>query len=203
MHTLPPLPYDYDALEPHIDERTMRIHHTKHHQGYVDNLNRALMDHPELHAMPIQELLWSLDDVPDEIRDAVRNNGGGQANHSMFWEIMAPNSGGDPSGALGDVIAQQFGSIDTFRDQFNAVALSHFGSGWAWLTMDSSGRLEVETTANQDSPLTDHRTAILGVDLWEHAYYLKYENRRADYLAAWWNTVCWHAVAERYASSRG
>jgi Fe-Mn family superoxide dismutase len=181
----------------------MRIHHNKHHQAYVDSLNRALEPHPKLHAMPVQELLWSLEDVPAEIREAVRNSGGGHVNHSMFWEIMGPGCGGKPNGALAEAINQRFGDVDTLRAEMTDAALSHFGSGWAWLTMDTNGHMEVLTTANQDSPLSQHCTVMLGIDLWEHAYYLKYENRRADYLAAWWNSVNWYAVAERYARSRG
>jgi Fe-Mn family superoxide dismutase len=203
MNTLPPLPYDYDALEPHIDERTMRIHHTKHHQGYVDNLNRALEPYPDLQAMPVQELLWNLNHVPEEIRTAVRNNGGGHVNHSMFWEIMAPGAGGEPTGALHEAICETYVDFDTLRGKLNSAAMTRFGSGWAWLTIDAEGRLRVESTANQDSPLLQHRTALLGVDVWEHAYYLKYQNRRADYLTAWWNVVNWPSVAERYAYARG
>jgi Fe-Mn family superoxide dismutase len=199
---LPPLPYDYDALEPHIDEQTMRLHHDKHHQAYVNNLNAALDKHPELGDRSLEALLSNLSAVPEDIRTAVRNNGGGHANHTMFWEIMSPNGGGEPSGALADAIGSAFGGFDAFKEQVNQAGLGRFGSGWAWLSMDG-GRLRIESTANQDNPMMEGRTPILGVDVWEHAYYLKYQNRRGDYLGAWWNTVDWAAVAERYARARG
>jgi Fe-Mn family superoxide dismutase len=196
-HELPPLPYDYNALEPHIDEQTMRIHHDKHHGTYVTNLNAALEKYPDLQRKSIEDLLSGINSVPDDIRTAVRNNGGGHANHTMFWEIMGPGGGGAPSGALADAIASSFGDFETFKKQLADAGLKRFGSGWAWL-IDAGGKLAIESTANQDSPLMEGKTPILGVDVWEHAYYLKYQNRRADYLSAWWNTVNWSAVAKRF-----
>ena len=196
-YEVPDLPYDYNALEPHIDEQTMRIHHDKHHAAYVTNLNAALDKHPELHQKSIEDLLKSINSVPEEIRPAVRNNGGGHANHTMFWEIMGPGAGGAPSGALGDAINSTFGDFETFKKQVNDAGVKRFGSGWAWL-IDAGGKLVIESTANQDSPLMEGKKPILGVDVWEHAYYLKYQNRRPDYLAAWWNVVNWDAVAKRF-----
>jgi Fe-Mn family superoxide dismutase len=202
-HELPPLPYAYDALEPHIDEQTMRIHHDKHHQTYITNLNAALEGHSDLEGKSAEELVSDLDSVPEDIRTAVRNNGGGHANHTFFWEIMGPDGGGAPSGALAEAIDSTFGSLDDFKGQVAAAAAARFGSGWAWLTVDSSGALQVESTANQDSPLSDGRTPILGVDVWEHAYYLKYQNLRPKYVEAWWNAVNWSAVACRYEAAGG
>ena len=202
-YELPPLPYPYDALEPHIDAQTMQIHHDKHHATYVTNLNNALKDSPDLAALPIEELLKNLDRVPEASRTAVRNNGGGHANHTMFWEIMGPNGGGQPSGPLAEAINSAFGSFDNFKAEINKAGAGRFGSGWAWLVADGSGNLSITSTPNQDSPLMDGKTPILGVDVWEHAYYLKYQNRRPDYLAAWWNTVNWDKVAERYQKVRG
>ncbi|MBI3967842.1 MAG: superoxide dismutase [Chloroflexi bacterium] len=196
-HELPPLSYDYNALEPHIDEQTMRIHHGKHHQTYVTNLNNALANSPDLANKSVEELMRNLDQVPENIRGAVRNNGGGHANHTMFWEIMGPG-GGQPSGALAQAINKKFGSVDALKEEINKAGASRFGSGWAWLSVDANGELMVESTPNQDTPLMEGRTPILGVDVWEHAYYLKYQNRRPDYLSAWWNTVNWSAVAKRY-----
>ena len=196
-HEVPPLPYDYTALEPHIDEQTMRIHHDKHHAAYVTNLNAALDKHPELHQKSIEDLLKSINSVPEDIKAAVRNNGGGHANHTMFWEIMGPGGGGAPSGALGDAINSSFGDFETFKKQVNDAGVKRFGSGWAWL-IDAGGKLVIESTANQDSPIMEGKKPILGVDGWEHAYYLKYQNRRPDYLAAWWNVVNWDAVAKRF-----
>ena len=196
-HEVPPLPYDYNALEPHIDEQTMRIHHDKHHAAYVTNLNAALEKHPELQQKSIGDLLKSINSVPEDIRTAVRNNGGGHANHTMFWEIMGPGNGGAPAGALGDAINSTFGDFETFKKQVNDAGVKRFGSGWAWL-IDAGGKLVIESTANQDSPLMEGKKPILGVDVWEHAYYLKYQNRRPDYLAAWWNVVNWDAVAKRF-----
>ena len=196
-HEVPPLPYDYNALEPHIDEQTMRIHHDKHHAAYVTNLNAALEKHPDLQQKSIDDLLKSINSVPEEIRTAVRNNGGGHANHTMFWEIMGPGKGGAPGGALGEAITSTFGDFETFKKQVNDAGAKRFGSGWAWL-VDAGGKLVVESTANQDSPLMEGKKPILGVDVWEHAYYLKYQNRRPDYLAAWWNVVNWDAVAKRF-----
>jgi superoxide dismutase, Fe-Mn family len=195
-HQLPPLPYDFAALEPHIDAQTMQIHHDKHHAAYVNNLNAALEKHPDLQSKTIEDLLRDINKVPEDIRTAVRNNGGGHMNHTMFWQIMGPSSGGSPSGALGDAIKSVFGSFDGFKDQFAKAGVGRFGSGWAWL-IDSGGKLSIESTANQDQPIMDGKKAILGLDVWEHAYYLKYQNRRPDYIAAWWNTVNWSAVAAR------
>ncbi len=195
-HQLPPLPYDFAALEPHIDAQTMQIHHDKHHAAYVNNLNAALEKHPDLQSKSVEELLRDISTVPEDIRTAVRNNGGGHMNHTMFWQIMGPKAGGSPSGALGDAIKASFGSFDGFKDQFTKAATGRFGSGWAWL-IDGGGKLSVESTANQDQPIMEGKKAILGCDVWEHAYYLKYQNRRPDYVAAWWNTVNWSAVASR------
>ena len=192
-HALPALPYAPDALEPHIDAQTMQIHHGKHHQTYVTNLNGALDKHPELHAKSLDDLIRSVNSVPEDIRTAVRNNGGGHWNHSLFWTLMAPKAGGAPSGAVADAINSSFGSFDKFKEQFQAAGLGRFGSGWAWL-VESGGKLEITSTPNQDNPLMDGKKAILGVDVWEHAYYLKYQNRRADYLGAWWNVVNWVEV---------
>jgi Fe-Mn family superoxide dismutase len=196
--TLPPLPYDYSALEPHIDTQTMQIHHDKHHAAYVNNLNAALESYSDLQNATIEELLSNINDVPEAIRMAVRNNGGGHANHTMFWEIMGPNSGGAPSGALAQAINQAFGDFNSFKQKVNDAGTKRFGSGWAWLVTDQSGKLQVISSANQDSPFMDGQTPILGVDVWEHAYYLKYQNRRPDYLNAWWNTVNWDAIAKRF-----
>ncbi|MFN2447608.1 MAG: superoxide dismutase [Vicinamibacterales bacterium] len=192
-HSLPPLPYEVAALEPHIDAKTMEIHHGKHHQTYVTNLNTALDKHPELHQKSVDELLKGISSVPDDIRVAVRNNGGGHWNHTQFWKWMAPNAGGAPTGAIADRINTSFGSFDKFKEQFQAAGVGRFGSGWAWL-LDAGGALEIMSTPNQDNPLMEGKKAVLGVDVWEHAYYLKYQNRRPDYLAAWWNTVNWAEV---------
>jgi len=196
-HTLPPLPYDFGALEPTIDTQTMQIHHGKHHQAYVNNLNAALDKHPELHKRTLEDLLRQIAAVPEDIRTAVRNNAGGHHNHSLFWTIMAPKAGGEPSGALGDAIKKTFGDFAKFKETFGGAGATRFGSGWAWLAV-SGGKLEIFSTANQDSPLMDGKTPILGLDVWEHAYYLKYQNRRPDYIAAWWNVVNWPEVAKRY-----
>jgi superoxide dismutase, Fe-Mn family len=192
-HTLPALPYDFAALEPHIDTQTMQIHHGKHHQAYVTNLNNALDKHPELHNKTLDDLIRGVSSVPEDIRPAVRNNGGGHWNHSLFWKLMAPNAGGQPTGDVANGINAAFGSFDKFKEQFNAAGIGRFGSGWAWL-IDNGGKLEITSTPNQDNPLMDGKKAILGVDVWEHAYYLKYQNRRADYLGAWWNVVNWSEV---------
>lgn len=200
MHELPSLPYSFDALEPHIDARTMEIHHGKHHAGYVNNLNKALEGHEELAAKSVEDLLRGFDQVPEAIRTAVRNHGGGHANHSLFWTIMGPDGGGEPAGDLGDAINAAFGGFSQFQDRFAGTAAGRFGSGWGWLVVDG-GKLDVLSTANQDSPLVDGKTPILGVDVWEHAYYLKYQNRRPDYLQAWWNVVDWQAVGERFRSA--
>lgn len=198
-HVLPPLPYAFDALEPHIDAKTMEIHHGKHHAAYVTNLNAALEKFPNLQSKSIEALLREINSVPEEIRAAVRNNGGGHMNHSMFWQIMAPQAGGEPTGALADALNQSFGSFAAFKEQFAKAGMGRFGSGWAWL-IHAGGKLSIESTANQDQPIMDGKVAILGVDVWEHAYYLKYQNRRADYLAAWWNVVNWAEVAKRFAA---
>ena len=201
--TLPPLPYDFAALEPTIDAKTMEIHHDKHHGAYVNNLNAALEKAPELQSKSLDDLLRHLDAVPESIRTAVRNNGGGHWNHSMFWEIMSPNGGGEPSGKLGDAIRSAFGSFDAFKTQLNDAGAKRFGSGWAWVINDG-GKLSITSTPNQDNPLMEGKRAIMGVDVWEHAYYLKYQNRRPDYLAAWWNVVNWDEIAKRFeATSAG
>ena len=201
-HTLPDLPYAHDALEPHIDKRTMEIHHGKHHNGYVTKLNNALKGHHDaLGTKPVTELLQNIDDVPEEIRTAVRNNGGGHANHSLFWETMSPNGGGDPSGDLASAIDDTFGSFDDFKDAFTAAATGRFGSGWAWLVVDGDGNLHVTNTPNQDSPLMEGHTPILGLDVWEHAYYLNYQNRRGDYVDAFFNVVNWDKVGQLYDSA--
>jgi superoxide dismutase, Fe-Mn family len=193
--TLPPLPYPSDALEPHIDKTTMEIHHQKHHGTYVANLNKALESAPDLQNKTIEELLANnLALIPDAIKTAVRNNGGGHANHSLFWNLMSPKGGGIPKGDIEGVISSNFGSFDSFKEKFNAAALGRFGSGWAWLVRDSAGKFEIISTANQDSPLMEGKQPILGLDVWEHAYYLKYQNRRADYITAWWNVVNWEEV---------
>jgi Fe-Mn family superoxide dismutase len=197
--TLPKLPYAYDALEPHIDAETMKIHHDRHHQAYVDNLNKALAGHPDLMKKTIVEILRDVKSVPKDIQTAVINNGGGHANHTMFWEIMGPKAGGEPSGDVGKAIDKTFGSFDKFKEKLTAAALGRFGSGWAWLVADGKGKLDVISSANQDSPYMDGNTPVLGIDVWEHAYYLKYQNKRADYVKAWWNVVNWKTVAERYA----
>jgi len=202
--TLPPLPYDYAALEPYIDTQTMQIHHGKHHQAYVSNLNAALDKHPELYETSLDELLRGITRVPEDIRTAVRNNGGGHHNHSLFWTIMAPagnGGGGEPSGPLADAIKQAFGGFAPFKEQLSTGGTTRFGSGWAWLAL-AGGKLELFSTANQDSPLMDGKIPLLGLDVWEHAYYLKYQNRRADYVAAWWNVVNWAEVAKRYEAAR-
>lgn len=198
---LPKLPYAEDALEPNIDKETMSIHHDKHHAAYVNNLNAAV-EGTEFADMEIGELLRNISKVPADKQTAVRNNGGGHANHTMFWEIMGPNGGGAPTGDLADAINSAFGSFDELKSKVNAAGAGRFGSGWAWLIVNGSGDLEVISTANQDSPLMDGNYPLLGVDVWEHAYYLKYQNRRPDYLAAWWNTINWDAVAERYAKAK-
>ena len=197
-HELPPLPYAYDALEPHIDQQTMTLHHDKHHQAYVNNLNAALEKYPDLQNKSPEELIRDLNSVPDDIRAAVRNNGGGHVNHTMFWQIMGPNGGGEPTGALADAITQAFGSFEDFKKQFNDAGVKRFGSGWAWLVRNSSGQLQIVSTANQDNPLSEGHFPILGNDVWEHAYYLKYQNRRPEYLAAWWNVVNWEEVSRRF-----
>jgi superoxide dismutase, Fe-Mn family len=198
-YEVPPLPYDYAALEPHIDEQTMRLHHDKHHQAYVDKANGAL-DGTEHEGKPIEEVVANLDALPDDIRGVVRNNGGGHLNHSLFWESMSPDGGGEPSGDLATAIDDAFGSFDAFKEQFEAAGVNQFGSGWAWLVVDG-GAMKVTSSANQDNPVTNGQTPLLGNDVWEHAYYLKYNNRRPEYLKAWWNVVDWGKVAERFAAA--
>jgi Fe-Mn family superoxide dismutase len=200
---VPPLPYDYNALEPYIDEQTMRLHHDKHHGAYVTNLNAALEGQSQLASMSVEDLLRRINEVPENIRTAVRNNAGGHSNHSMFWRIMKPNGGGQPSGALAQALNDTFGSFDEFKKQLNDAGVKRFGSGWTWLVMDQGGKLSVISTANQDSPLMDGQFPIMGNDVWEHAYYLKYQNRRADYLNAWWNVVNWDEIGQRYQQARG
>ena len=197
-HTLPPLPYPSDALEPHIDKQTMEIHQGKHHAAYVNNLNAALEKHPDLQSTSVEDLLSNINTVPEAIRTAVRNNGGGHANHTMFWQIMGPNAGGPPTGAIADAIASSFGSFDAFKEQFAKAGVGRFGSGWAWV-IDQGGTLAIESSANQDSPLMEGKKVVFGLDVWEHAYYLKYQNRRPDYISAWWNVVNWAEVNKRLA----
>jgi len=198
LAVLPPLPYPYDALEPSIDARTMEIHHDKHHAGYVANLNKALADSPELRQKPLTALLRDLDSIPEKIRAAVRNNGGGHYNHSLFWRMMKKNGGGRPKGELAKAIDRHFGSFNAFKDHFTKAALGRFGSGWAWLSRDGQV-LRIESTANQNSPISQNRQPLLGIDVWEHAYYLKYQNRRADYIGAWFDVINWDFVSERFA----
>ncbi len=199
---LPALPYATNALEPHIDARTMEIHHGKHHNAYVTNLNKALEAHPDLQSKSIEELLTSLDSLPEAIRGAVRNNGGGHYNHTMFWEIMAPGKGGEPTGELADAINAAFGSFAAFKEKFAAAGVGRFGSGWAWLIADKGGAVSISSSPNQDNPISEGKTAILGLDVWEHAYYLNYQNRRPDYISAWWNVVNWDEVAKRYGAAK-
>ena len=200
--SLPPLPYDYSALEPHIDTQTMQIHHDKHHAAYVNNLNAAIEGQSALQSATIEEILSNINDVPESVRQAVINNGGGPANHTLFWEIMGPNGGGEPTGALGEAITKAFGSFADFKAKINDAGVKRFGSGWSWLVLDKSGNLQVLSTANQDSPLMQGSTPILGVDVWEHAYYLKYQNKRADYVAAFFNVIHWDFVSERFEKRR-
>jgi Fe-Mn family superoxide dismutase len=195
-HTLPPLPYAADALEPHIDKQTMEIHHGKHHAAYVNNLNAALEKHPELQSKSIDELLRAINTVPEDIRTAVRNNGGGHFNHTMFWQIMGPNAGGAPTGAIAEAISSSFGSFDSFKEQFSKAGVGRFGSGWAWV-IATGGKLTIESTPNQDSPIMEGKAAVFGIDVWEHAYYLKYQNRRPDYISAWFNVVNWTEINKR------
>ena len=201
-HSLPELPYAYDALEPHIDAQTMEIHHTKHHQAYINKANAAL-EGTEHADTCINEVLRGLNDLPADIQGAVRNNGGGHSNHSLFWTILSPEGGGEPSGELADAINASCGSFDGFKEAFAAAAATRFGSGWAWLSVNADGTVVVESTANQDSPLSEGRTPILGLDVWEHAYYLNYQNRRPDYISAFWNVVNWDEVARRFAAAKG
>ncbi|HBK4966153.1 TPA: superoxide dismutase [Enterococcus faecium] len=200
-YTLPDLPYAYDALEPYIDEETMHLHHDKHHNTYVTNLNSAIEKYPELGEKTIEELLSDMDAIPTDIKTAVRNNGGGHANHSFFWEIMAPNAGGEPTGEIKEAINEAFGDFSSFKEEFKKAAAGRFGSGWAWLVMEN-GKLAITSTANQDSPLTEGKTPILGLDVWEHAYYLKYKNVRPDYIAAFWNVINWDEVNKRFEAAK-
>ncbi|MBC7790465.1 MAG: superoxide dismutase [Anaerolineae bacterium] len=195
-HALPALPYDFGALEPHIDARTMEIHHSKHHQAYVNNLNAALEKAPELQGKKLEELLGNLDAVPESIRTAVRNNGGGHWNHSMFWQIMKPGASGEPDGAIGGAIKDAFGDFVKFKEKFAAAATGRFGSGWVWL-INEGGKLSITSTPNQDTPIMEGKKPLLGLDVWEHAYYLKYQNRRPDYVTAWWNTVNWPEIGKK------
>jgi Fe-Mn family superoxide dismutase len=198
---LPQLPYAYDALEPHFDKETMTIHHTKHHNTYVTNLNNAIKGNAELESKSVEDIIANLDAVPENIRTAVRNNGGGHANHSLFWTVLSPNGGGAPTGELADAINNKFGSLESFKEEFTKAAQTRFGSGWAWLVVNN-GQLEVTSTANQDSPLSEGKTPILGLDVWEHAYYLKFQNRRPDYITAFWNIVNWDEVSKRYSAAK-
>lgn len=200
-HTLPALPYAYDALEPHIDAKTMEIHHSRHHQTYVTNLNAALADLPELAALPLEALLARIDSLPAQVQGAVRNHGGGHANHSLFWQVMSPQGGGEPDGELAAAIERDLGGLEAFKQAFTQAALSRFGSGWAWLVVDGRGKLQVVSSANRDSPLMEGLTPILGLDVWEHAYYLKYQNKRPDYIAAFYNVIDWDEVARRYVAA--
>ncbi len=200
-YQLPELPYAYDALEPHIDKETMNIHHTKHHNAYVTKVNNAIEGKSDFENKSIEELVSNLDAVPEDIRTAVRNNGGGHANHSLFWTIMSPNGGGNPSGELADAINNKFGSFDKFKEEFNNAAATRFGSGWAWLVVNN-GDLEVTSTPNQDTPLMEGKTPVLGLDVWEHAYYLKYQNKRPDYISAFWNVINWDEVEKRYQAAK-
>ena len=195
-HTLAPLPYATDALEPHIDKQTMEIHHGKHHAAYVNNLNAALDKHPELQSKSAEDLIRALNSVPDDIRTAVRNNGGGHVNHTMFWQVMGPKGGGSPTGAIADAITGSFGSFDAFKEQFAKAGVGRFGSGWAWV-IESGGKLSIESTPNQDNPMMEGKKPVFGLDVWEHAYYLKYQNRRPDYIAAWWSVVNWADINRR------
>lgn len=201
-YELPPLPYDYSALEPYIDAQTMQLHHDKHHGTYVTNLNNALKDQAQFASLSLEELIRRINEVPESVRTTVRNNGGGHINHSMFWQIMKPNGGGEPTGAIASAIQSAFGSFDAFKTAFNDAGTKRFGSGWAWLVLDKSGKLQVTSTANQDSPFIDGLYPVMGNDVWEHAYYLKYQNRRPEYLNAWWNVVNWDEISRRYEQGR-
>lgn len=199
---LPALPYATNALEPHIDTKTMEIHHGKHHNAYVTNLNKALENHPDLQSKSLEELLTSLDSIPEAIRMAVRNNGGGHANHTLFWQLMGPGKGGEPKGDVAAAINAAFGSFAAFKEKFAAAGVGRFGSGWAWLIAEKGGAVSITSTPNQDTPVMEGKTPVLGLDVWEHAYYLNYQNRRPDYIAAWWNVVNWDEVAKRYAAAK-
>jgi Fe-Mn family superoxide dismutase len=198
---LPPLPYNYDALEPYIDAQTMQLHHDMHHQTYVNNVNAAVEKYSELQSKSPEELIRELNSIPEDIRTAVRNNGGGHVNHTMFWQIMAPNAGGEPTGAIGDAIRENFGDFESFKQRFNDAGAKQFGSGWVWLVRTSEGKIEVTSTPNQDSPITQGNFPIMGNDVWEHAYYLKYQNKRAEYLKQWWNVINWDEINKRFEMS--
>jgi Fe-Mn family superoxide dismutase len=200
-YTLPPLPYAYEALEPYIDAETMKIHHTKHHQGYIDKMNKALEKYPELQKKPLQDLLEDVSRVPEAIRAELRNQGGGHVNHTFFWQCMSPDGGGEPQGDLAKAIEEKFGSFQKFQKQIDEAAMKRFGSGWAWLVLNDEDELEIISTANQDSPISQGYTPLLGLDVWEHAYYLKYQNRRVEYVAAWWNVINWSFVEEMYENA--
>ena len=199
-YELPPLSYPFNALEPHIDAKTMEIHHDKHHQAYITNANNALKDHPDLAAKPVDELIANLSQVPESIRTVVRNNAGGHSNHSFFWQIMAPNAGGAPKGKLAEAITTTFGSVDAFKEKFQAAGASRFGSGWAWLVVNKEGKLEITSTPNQDSPIMEGLKPVIGIDVWEHSYYLLYQNKRPDYLKAWWNVVNWDQAEKNFSA---
>ena len=199
-YELPPLPYPFNALEPHIDAKTMEIHNDKHHQAYITNANNALKDHPDLAAKPVDELIANLSQVPESIRTVVRNNAGGHSNHSFFWQIMAPNAGGAPKGKLAEAITATFGSVDAFKEKFQAAGASRFGSGWAWLVVNKEGKLEITSTPNQDSPIMEGLKPVIGIDVWEHSYYLLYQNKRPDYLKAWWNVVSWDQAEKNFSA---
>jgi superoxide dismutase, Fe-Mn family len=201
-YELPPLSYPFNALEPHIDAKTMEIHHDKHHQAYITNANNALKDHPDLAAKPVDELIANLSQVPESIRTVVRNNAGGHSNHSLFWKIMAPNAGGSPKGKLAEAITATFGSVDAFKEKFQAAGASRFGSGWAWLVINKEGKLEITSTPNQDSPIMEGLKPIIGIDVWEHSYYLLYQNKRPDYLKAWWNVVRWDQAEKNFSAGK-
>jgi superoxide dismutase, Fe-Mn family len=201
-YELPPLSYPFNALEPHIDAKTMEIHHDKHHQAYITNANNALKDHPDLAAKPVDELIANLSQVPESIRTVVRNNAGGHSNHSFFWNIMAPNAGGAPKGKLAEAITATFGSVDAFKEKFQAAGASRFGSGWAWLVVNKEGKLEITSTPNQDSPIMEGLKPVIGIDVWEHSYYLLYQNKRPDYLKAWWNVVNWDQAEKNFSAGK-
>jgi superoxide dismutase, Fe-Mn family len=201
-YTLPPLPYPTNALEPHIDAKTMEIHHTKHHQAYINNVNKALEGKADLASKSVEDLIANLNAVPEDIRNVVRNNGGGHANHSLFWTVIGPKAGGAPTGKVAEAINQAFGSFDAFKEKFAQAATTRFGSGWAWLSLTKDGKVEVSSTANQDSPIMEGKTPLLGIDVWEHAYYLNYQNRRPDYIAAFWNVVNWQEVEKRFTAAK-
>jgi superoxide dismutase, Fe-Mn family len=201
-YELPPLSYPFNALEPHIDAKTMEIHHDKHHQAYITNANNALKDHPDLAAKPVDELIANLSQVPESIRTVVRNNAGGHSNHSFFWTIMAPNAGGAPKGKLAEAITATFGSVDAFKEKFQAAGASRFGSGWAWLVVNKEGKLEITSTPNQDSPIMEGLKPVIGIDVWEHSYYLLYQNKRPDYLKAWWNVVNWDQAEKNFSAGK-